>query len=146
MMQSLQIYGVVALYSILCLLAVIITSLSLRLIIGLPFDNRDMKRQLEKIVISDFIFPTTIHGKPARKVSKHAKNLITAILNTNPRKRPTIQAILKSKWVQDAAESDSEDEFIENGSSNALNFSFKSISEEQFQREEFVPNGFVVPF
>jgi len=54
----------------------------------LPFESKELKRQLERIIIADFDFPTSVRGKPARAVPRHAKNLIRAILNPNPSKRP----------------------------------------------------------
>jgi serine/threonine protein kinase len=80
-------------------------------LLGLPFDSKDIKRQLERITLADFDFPTVVKGKPARKVAKHAKNLIRAILHPNPTKRPSIDAILKSKWMKNATDSSSDDEF-----------------------------------
>ena len=56
--------------------------------IGLPFEDKDMQRQLDKITIADFSFPVPRPGLPYKKISRHVKNLIIAILNPNPMKRP----------------------------------------------------------
>eukprot|EP00347_Sterkiella_histriomuscorum_P014534 403360509 len=110
----------------------------------LPFDNRDMKRQLEKIVIAEYAYPSTVHGRPASKVSKHAKNLIAAILNPNPRKRLSIDSIFNSKWMHEADESDSDDEFIENTPFNQLNFSLRHINNKGHQQDELIPNNLII--
>ncbi|CDW85253.1 cbl-interacting serine threonine-protein kinase 9 [Stylonychia lemnae] len=111
----------------------------------LPFDSKDMKKQLEKIIIGDFIFPATVHGKPAKKVTKHAKTLIQAILNPNPRKRPSLQSIMRSKWIMEANESSSEDEFNESNQINSLELRLVKQGGEDSKVQEVVPNSLLVP-
>lgn len=102
-----------------------------------------MKQQLEKITIADFEFPTVVRGKPARKVHRHAKNLIRAILNPNPTKRPTIEAILKSKWMMNAHESSSDDEF-EDFTLKSEQFMLKNVKDHS-SKQEFIPTKFIIP-
>jgi hypothetical protein len=61
--------------------------------------------------MADFTFPAYVKGKQKR-ISKHAKALNQAILNTNPKKRPTIKKIKNCKWIKGRSESSSEDEFL----------------------------------
>ena len=49
-------------------------------------------------MMAEFSFPQYVKGK-SKKISKHAKNMIRAIINANPRKRPSIKKILKAKWM-----------------------------------------------
>jgi len=56
--------------------------------------------------------------------------LIQSILNPNPRKRPTIKAILQAKWMREADESSSDDEFNENCLINPLELRLVNPLEE----------------
>ena len=78
----------------------------------LPFEDKDLQKQLEKITVGEFTFPEP--NKRIKKISKHAKNLVRAILNPNPLRRPTIAQIRKAKWFKDARDSSSDDDFMEN--------------------------------
>ena len=51
---------------------------------------------LEIVLTSEFEFPADEWGA----VSETAKNLIRKILETDPRKRPTIDSILKESWFE----------------------------------------------
>lgn len=101
-----------------------------------------MKKQLEKITIADFEFPAIVRGKPARKVSKHAKNLIRAILTPNPTKRPSIDAILRSKWITDASDSTSDDDFDE-FSLGEKEFTLKNVKDHS-SKQEFIPTKLMI--
>jgi len=60
-----------------------------------PFDEEAVHSLLDKIVIGEFKFPDKCNLKPS------AVDLITKILNPNPRKRFTITQIKESEWFQE---------------------------------------------
>ena len=62
----------------------------------LPFEDNKawVQKLLEKIVLGDFNY------KGKRNISSAAKDLIKGILDTNPRKRYTIEDIKKDKWFK----------------------------------------------
>ena len=92
--------------------------------------------------MAEFSFPQYVKGK-SKKISKHAKNMIRAIINANPRKRPSIKKILKAKWMQGASESSSEDEFMEDEVLASNEFRLQLVK-GGLLHEEFIPNKLIV--
>lgn len=80
-------------------------------------------------------------GKNRNIISKHAKNLIKAILNPNPTKRPSLQQIMESKWMQNNVESASDDDFIQ--SLVVRQFKMPAPGKHHLVAEEFIPKGFL---
>jgi serine/threonine protein kinase len=60
----------------------------------LPFEDNNVQKLLEKIVLGDFSF------KGKKSLSKGAKELIKGILETNTRKRFSIKDIKNDKWFK----------------------------------------------
>jgi len=59
-----------------------------------PFETSDVKTTYRKIRYNQYAFPDTVH------VSQQAKDLISSILRTDPRSRPSLDEILASSWFQ----------------------------------------------
>jgi hypothetical protein len=106
-------------------------------ILELPFDDFDIRKQLAKIAIGDF----TIPSNAVRHISNHARNLVYAILNPNPHKRPTIHKILKTKWLTNAKDDDSPDEYMSYGM-NAVKFSVMRVNDES-NNEIAIPRSII---
>ncbi|ODN75912.1 hypothetical protein L202_05897 [Cryptococcus amylolentus CBS 6039] len=62
-----------------------------------PFQTKDVKAIYKRIRENRYEFPTD------REISSSAQDLIMSILNTNPDKRPTLDAILSHRWFLDGA-------------------------------------------
>jgi 5'-AMP-activated protein kinase catalytic alpha subunit len=60
-----------------------------------PFEEESVHKLLDKIVIGEFKFPEKHNLKPG------VMDLITAILNPNPRKRYTLEQIKETQWFQE---------------------------------------------
>lgn len=59
-----------------------------------PFETSDVKTTYKRIRINQYTFPDTV------RVSQQAKDLISSILRTDPRSRPSLEEILNSSWFQ----------------------------------------------
>jgi len=59
-----------------------------------PFETADVKTTYRRIRYNQYSFPDTV------KVSDSAKSLITSILQTDPKTRPSLDEILASPWLQ----------------------------------------------
>lgn len=61
-----------------------------------PFETSDVKTTYKRIRSNQYGFPDTV------RISQQAKDLITCILRTDPRARPSLDEILASSWFQSA--------------------------------------------
>mmetsp|Transcript_64108 Transcript_64108/g.111805 ORF Transcript_64108/g.111805 Transcript_64108/m.111805 type:complete len:936 (-) Transcript_64108:122-2929(-) len=61
-----------------------------------PFETSDVKTTYRRIRYNQYSFPDTV------RISDQAKDLIAAILRTDPRSRPSLDEILASPWFQNA--------------------------------------------
>merc|ERR1712196_167783 len=59
-----------------------------------PFETSDVKTTYRKIRYNQYSFPETA------QISEQSKNLISSILVTDPRSRPSLDEILSSPWFQ----------------------------------------------
>jgi len=59
-----------------------------------PFETSDVKTTYKRIRINQYTFPDTV------RISQQAKDLISCILRTDPRSRPSLDEILASSWFQ----------------------------------------------
>ena len=113
---------------------------SFNLLLGLPFEDREMHRQFEKMTLAQFDFPQPMSGKPFKKLSKHVKNLIRGILNPNPAKRPSIKQIRRAKWFREAHDSSSDDDFT----CGVLETEeFRYLHNPKVHKEEYIPTTFI---
>merc|ERR1719253_1603650 len=61
-----------------------------------PFETSDVKTTYKRIRINQYTFPDSV------RISEQVKDLIGAILRTDPRSRPSLDEILASPWFQGA--------------------------------------------
>lgn len=61
-----------------------------------PFETSDVKTTYRRIRYNQYGFPETV------RVSEQVKDLITCILRTDPRSRPSLDEIIASSWFQGA--------------------------------------------
>eukprot|EP00826_Nyctotherus_ovalis_P008560 TRINITY_DN12221_c0_g1_i2.p1 TRINITY_DN12221_c0_g1~~TRINITY_DN12221_c0_g1_i2.p1 ORF type:complete len:184 (-),score=44.50 TRINITY_DN12221_c0_g1_i2:326-877(-) len=80
-----QTYGVAACYYTICWRGV---RSDVR--VGLPFDDENLSKLIDKIVLAQFEFPPFF--------SNEAKDLISGILVSNPNKRPSLAQIKGHAW------------------------------------------------
>jgi len=59
-----------------------------------PFETSDVKATYKRIRMNQYTFPDTV------RISHQAKELISNILQTDPRSRPSLEEILNSSWFQ----------------------------------------------
>jgi len=59
-----------------------------------PFETSDVKTTYKRIRINQYTFPESV------RISREAQDLISSILKTDPRQRPSIDDILNSAWFQ----------------------------------------------
>lgn len=59
-----------------------------------PFETSDVKTTYKRIRINQYCFPDNV------RISQQARDLITSILRTDPRSRPSLDEIIASPWFQ----------------------------------------------